>query len=380
MPPRQRFDHGEHRPSTVLELLFDLATVIAIATAAAGLHHGLVEGQIVHGLLSFIMALFMIWWSWMNYTWFASAYDDRSPFFRAMTFIVIFGALTLAAGIPAVYAAKPIITCLLGFVIMRCALAALWVWAPYENEAQRFTSRGYACGILLMQLYWIAAVLLTPVTASYYVWIFIGGVTGELLVPVIAEARGEATSWHREHIVERYGLVTIIVLGECFLSVVGFMRTTGSQMIPTNFAMLNALSCAVITFCMYGYYFHWGTHLKVTNLKRAIKWGYGHFFVFAAAAAVGAGFAVLRETLSGESHLSLQAAELSVSIPVAMFIIATWWVRDRFDFGEKRCVVPLVVATLVAPAPFLVEQSHFVVASLLLAVVLVHTKGALVEK
>lgn len=372
VPPRQRFDHGEHRPSTPLELLFDLATVIAIAAAAAGLHHGLVEGHVLQGLLSFIMAFFMIWWSWMNYTWFASAYDDRSSFFRAMTFIVIFGALTLAAGIPAVYAAKPIVTCLLGFVIMRCALAALWLWAPYENEAQRFTSRSYACGILLVQLYWIAAVLLTPVSASYYLWIFVGGVIGELLVPVIAEARGEATGWHREHIVERYGLVTIIVLGECFLSVVGFMKTTGSQLAPTNLAMLNALSCAAITFCMYGYYFHWGTHLKVTNLRRAIKWGYGHFFVFAAAAAVGAGFAVLRETLSGESHVDLKTAELSVSIPVALFIFSVWFVRDRFDLKEKRCFVPLIVASLVLSAPLMFEQAHFLVACLLATTVLVH--------
>lgn len=38
-----------HRVSTPLELLFDLAVVVAIAQAAAGLHHGIAEQHIAAG-------------------------------------------------------------------------------------------------------------------------------------------------------------------------------------------------------------------------------------------------------------------------------------------------------------------------------------------
>src|SRR4051794_37266965 len=41
-------------------------------------------------------------------------------------------------------------------------------------------------------------------------------VVAELAVPVWAE-RGLMTTWHPHHIAERYGLFTIIVLGECVL-------------------------------------------------------------------------------------------------------------------------------------------------------------------
>jgi len=57
-----------HRASTPLELLFDLVSVIAIAAAAAGLHHAIAENHLFEGLLKFTGSFFAIWWAWMNYT------------------------------------------------------------------------------------------------------------------------------------------------------------------------------------------------------------------------------------------------------------------------------------------------------------------------
>ena len=64
-----------HRAATPLELLFDLCFVVAVAQAAGALHHDLVDGKVAHGLLNYLFVFFAIWWAWMNFTWFASAYD-----------------------------------------------------------------------------------------------------------------------------------------------------------------------------------------------------------------------------------------------------------------------------------------------------------------
>jgi len=40
----------------------------------------------------------------------------------------------------------------------------------------------------------------------------------ELTVPVWAERSTQPTAWHPDHIAERYGLFTLIVLGECVLA------------------------------------------------------------------------------------------------------------------------------------------------------------------
>jgi len=78
-------DPGEtHRAATPLELMFDLASVIALAATAHGLAHAVEETHILKGVIGFLCSFFMIWWAWMNYTWFASAYDDNSSAFRSL--------------------------------------------------------------------------------------------------------------------------------------------------------------------------------------------------------------------------------------------------------------------------------------------------------
>lgn len=90
------------RASTPLELLLDLVFVTAITTAAAQLHEGVVDSH--WGVLGgYLMAFFAIWWARVNYTWFASAYDNDDVVFRLLTFVTMAGALILAAGVPQLF-------------------------------------------------------------------------------------------------------------------------------------------------------------------------------------------------------------------------------------------------------------------------------------
>src|SRR5689334_5469635 len=71
-----RDPHEEHRASTPLELFVDLCFVVAVAQAASQLHHALAEGHVTDALVGYPTVFFAIWWAWMNFTWFASAYDN----------------------------------------------------------------------------------------------------------------------------------------------------------------------------------------------------------------------------------------------------------------------------------------------------------------
>ncbi|PCF97600.1 hypothetical protein CPA45_02400 [Vreelandella nigrificans] len=59
-------------------MLFDLVSVIAVASAAVGLHHAILDFRMTEGALKFSASFFAIWWAWMNFTWYASAYDNNS--------------------------------------------------------------------------------------------------------------------------------------------------------------------------------------------------------------------------------------------------------------------------------------------------------------
>lgn len=99
LPMLSRNPNESHRQSSFLELFFDLCFVVAIAQAATELHHAISQNHILDGVLGFFMVFFAIWWAWMNFTWFASAYDNDDTIFRIGTFIQIIGALVLAAGV-----------------------------------------------------------------------------------------------------------------------------------------------------------------------------------------------------------------------------------------------------------------------------------------
>src|SRR5690606_30937591 len=87
-----------HRVATQLELLFDLVSVIAIAAVTAGLHHAISEGQGLEKLPVFAFLFTAIWWAWMNFTWFASAFDNDDPGYRVLVMLIMAGALMFAGG------------------------------------------------------------------------------------------------------------------------------------------------------------------------------------------------------------------------------------------------------------------------------------------
>ena len=95
MQPRD--PHEAHRASTPLELLFDLCFVVAIAQVGARLHHAIAEDHVVAAIPLFWMVFFAIWWAWMNFTWFASAYDTDDVPYRLAVFVIMIGALIVAA-------------------------------------------------------------------------------------------------------------------------------------------------------------------------------------------------------------------------------------------------------------------------------------------
>src|SRR6476620_7862944 len=104
---RQRFSGRDpdetHRASTPLELLYDLTIVVAIGTAADELAHYVAEDHIAAGVGGFAFAAFAVTWAWLNYSWFASAYDTDDWVFRLATMVQMAGVIVLSLGLPQMF-------------------------------------------------------------------------------------------------------------------------------------------------------------------------------------------------------------------------------------------------------------------------------------
>jgi len=220
--------------ATPLELFFDLCFVVAVAAVSDRLHHALVEDEVGHGLIGYLLVFFGIWWAWMNFTWFSSAYDTDDIAYRLTTFVQITGVLILAAGVPRAFDNKDFTVVVAGYVVMRVGLITQWLRAARGDRRGRKTALRFATGVAACQVGWVALLF---VPESWLVPLFLVFAAAELAVPVWAERAGN-TPWHPHHIAERYGLFTLIVLGETVLS-----ATTAVQ---RGFAPRDYSSAAVI--------------------------------------------------------------------------------------------------------------------------------------
>ena len=111
-----------------------------------------------------------------------------------------------------------------------------------------------------------------------------------MLVPSFAEraAHGGGTPWHPGHIAERYGLFTLIVLGECIAAVTVALHSASlSHGISAGLVAVVA-GAVLLVFAIWWWYFE-NPAEEGLRLSRqlAFVWGYGHYVVLGSLGCAG---------------------------------------------------------------------------------------------
>jgi low temperature requirement protein LtrA len=320
-------DPGEpHRASTSLELLFDLTFVIAFGASSAQLAHAVVEGELGVGLLGFAFSVFAVSWGWINYTWWASAFDTDDWFVRLMTLVQMVGVIIIALGIPDVFASlergeldNGIVV--LGYVIMRLGLLPLWIRVAVQDARHRRAAVVTATTLVIAQLGWITVALWhLPLGAALAVTVPLYLV--ELVGPVVAERTTTGTPWHPHHIAERYGLVVLITLGEVVLGTASTISAVVQQQQWSLDAGLVAFGGIALAFALWWVYFMTPSGgVLAVHRERGFAWGYGHIVLFGCLVAVGAGLDVAAASIEGRGELTTTEVAASVAVPVFALLL-----------------------------------------------------------
>lgn len=372
-PLHARDSNEGHRAATPLELFFDLVVVIAFAAIAKEFHHAIAEGHIALGITHFIMAFLLVWWPWNAFTWFASAYDNDDPAYRITVMAMMAGSMIIAASLPQFFGEYNFVYTFIGYAIMRLAFAVMWFRVGLHNPKMRPMARRFVIGQVLVQCYWAIVVFIIQPNPPLLYGLFALGFVMELIVPWIAE-KAHGTTWHRHHIIERFGLLNIIVLGEVLLAAtIALKFTFAADHLDLNLVG-NALCGVVIAFSMFWLYFAEEDHLQSSDLKHIFRWGYGHVIIFAAGVAVGAGLEVMNAAFAhhGEGHHAIDPtiAAWAISLPIALYVFGLWYVREFTALSRKHGVVLLVMASLIALSP-LVSTSPYAPTALIVLCVLI---------
>ena len=353
-PLSGRDPEEEHRAATPLELLFDLSFVVAVSIAAAELHHGVAEGHVAGSVGRYLMIFFAIWWAWMNFTWFASAYDTDDAAYRLLTLVQIAGVLVLAAGVHNAFGDEDFTLATIGYVVMRVPLVVQWLRTARDDLERRPVAYRYALGVTAVQVGWVLRLVL-PDRAALVAFLVL--VLVDVAVPIWAERAGPMTRWHPEHIAERYGLFTLIVLGEAILAATTAIQA-GLTEGGASAALLGVAGGGLLL--VFGVWWVYFARSAGEALRAApglsFLWGYAHYLVFAAVGALGSGLEVAVESALHEAHTGTRTAALSVAVPVAVTLLVIGGLQVRLAAGRAvlaRCAVAAVLVLLAALVPAL---------------------------
>lgn len=205
----------EHRHATWLELFFDLIFVVLISRVThllAHTHHGHLELEYV---IKFPLLFIPIWVIWANHTTYSNLFDRDEKSDRFITLIIMFMMIGLAVFIDVdfdrVY---------YGFIIfytsIRLILGIRYLTAnnlhDHGNDHTRMT------GLLMIAIAMLGLSSFVANGMVRYSIVYLS-ILLEFMIPVFTRSR-EHVDIHREHLVERIGLLTIILLGESVFSLV----------------------------------------------------------------------------------------------------------------------------------------------------------------
>lgn len=349
---RGRDSSEDHRVSSPLDLLFDLTFVVAIAQLAVELAH---TGDQITGpekIGPFLMVFFAIWWAWISFTWFASAYDTDDVLYRVCAVVQMAGVLVLAAGVPAAFQTGDFTAIAAGYLVMRIGLVAQWVRVAVEDPRGRATAVRYIIGVSTAEGGWIVWLLAADAAPLPFLVL----VLVELAVPVWAERTGKLP-WHPAHIAERYGLFVILLLGESVLAAANGVRAalTDGGLSPDLVTI--GIAGLVLLVGIWWTYFLEPTAAGLTaHRKAALFWGWGHFLLFAALAAMGAWLEVAVVAVSHHIDASQLQIAYGLASPAAIVLVMTWVVHLPFSrFGTIRAAVLLPAAAIVLLIPLAVD-------------------------
>ena len=334
-PPVLRLVDREHRTATWLELFFDLCLVAAIAALGVDLH----SDQTWEGYLRFAGLFVPIWWSWMGITWYATAFDTDDVIYRLSLLVSMLAIVAIAVNVGRVKDGDTT-GFVIAYLVVQAVAVGLFLRARQHAHATESMTTRYAAGYALGAAIW-AASLAFPTPAQYWIWGVAMAVI--LITPLYAVRAYHGQAFDSSHIPERYGLFTIIVLGESIVAVAAGISSTGWEF----GAALTAAAGFGIAACVWWVYFDFveATVVRRDAIVRAFVWGYGHFGVYVGIAAAGVGIELAIDGVAHEH--TLDAVERSIflaSLATYFFAIAVMRFNTRLSV-DATVIVRLAAAS-----------------------------------
>jgi low temperature requirement protein LtrA len=301
------------RHASWLELFFDLVYVLAVSQVA----HILSDHTDASGFLKYAALFVPVWWSWVGFTFYADRFESEETAYRVLTFAGMLAVTGFSLTLGGAFSAAGDRAFIICYVLVRLVLIALYARSAYYIPLARAFSMqflvglGGSCALLLFSL-------LLPPPYRYALWAV--AIVLELVTPFLNIKAARLFPIDRSHIPERFGLFTIIVLGEAVI-----LTADGAARVDWNFSTIAAACLGfAMAACIWWMNFDFveDSAIKSRSLLVRFIYLYGHFFIVAAIVAMGIGVEhAIKE--SAEAHLHLSTLALLTIGVAAYFAVIT---------------------------------------------------------
>jgi len=310
-PPRLRTrGRGieEERRATWLELFFDLVFVAAVGQLA----NSLAAEPTKERFFEFLGLFVPVWWAWMGFTFYANRFDTDDLVYRLLMLLAMFGVAVLATTIPSVFrGATEGFT--VAYVAVRVVLISLYARASRHVPEARALARRFLTAFSLAVLVWISSLAFDP-PAVYVVWGI--ALLIEIVTPVSAWRLLPDAPVDPRHLPERFGLLTLIVLGESVLAVV-----LGVSKVSWDAGSGAAAAAGfVVAAALWWIYFDFLDEGALTSrgIFGGLTYTYMNYFVVVGLTALGVGVKLAVFDAGGDHHYDQTSWVLSAGLALAM--------------------------------------------------------------
>jgi low temperature requirement protein LtrA len=334
---------GAGRRVTWLELFFDLIFVAAVAQVGTPL----TDRYELQELGRYVFMFILIWWAWLGHTMYSTRFDSDDLIQRVLTLLQIFAAAIMAANAKDSLDSRNSAGFGAAYAGMRLVLVFQYLRARSLEQSRDLTTHS-AIGYGMAAILWVAAAL-APGELRFVLWG--AALLIDIGTPLVSFKHDERFPPDAAHLPERFGLFTIILLGE---SVTAVMKGIESQETWTPAAAITAFSGLTFVFVLWWWYFDGvrgaaDRHIcSKTDARRFEIWSYAHLPLYLGIGIVGVGVEHLI-ALAGGSHL--HGAEL--------------WI-----FGGGMSVLMASLILIGSTATRVYRPRHFVPVALLLSLLL----------
>jgi low temperature requirement protein LtrA len=374
-PPRPHGEQPRERVVGPLELFYDLAVVVLVAQAARHL-----AGHLIWpGLGEFAVLFTLVWIAWANGSIHHELHGHDDARGRSTFLLQILVLVAMAAFIPQAGGARGAAFAVAAGVLF-AVLAVLWLLAARGDRPEyRQSSRLFVTGTAASAVLLVGTAVL-PAGARIPAWGLLDAAYLAGFAAVILTATPWAALIVTDALIDRFGTLTIIVLGETLTGVVaGLAREPVGGL-----TLAVGLVAVVVGFGAWWTYFDFAGHRHPRPTPAAsLQWMLSHLPLTAAIAAMGAAMVSLvdhaHDVRTPAATAWLLCAGAAVVLGATMLVAASLqaWRRDRGLYQPlARTCAAVAVACLgvgaARPAPLFLGLALVVLLSIPWGVAVAH--------